>query len=126
MQCRFVSTLSAWKTKRRGTTRQRRWREGRYAAARVPHYVEYNATVSLEGAARQSLSGFWNFFAIVFSGVSKRVWTPMLRTSGRSLIGNGDTRAAFRGRMKECCRSGPRTIGRWISFALKKCTVRAL
>jgi hypothetical protein len=31
-----------------GTTRQRRWREGRYAAARVPHYVEYNATVSLE------------------------------------------------------------------------------
>ena len=30
------------------TTRQRRWREGRYSAERVPYYVEYNATVSLE------------------------------------------------------------------------------
>ena len=34
------------------TTRQRRWREGRYSEARVPHYVEYNATVSLGACPR--------------------------------------------------------------------------
>ena len=58
--------------------------------------------------------------------VSKHVWIPMLRTSVRSLIGNGDTRAAFRGRMKECSRSVPRTIGRWISSTLKKGTSSCL
>ncbi|HTR63561.1 MAG TPA: site-specific integrase [Candidatus Binataceae bacterium] len=44
------------------TTRQRRWREGRYAAARVPYYVEYNATVSLEKAAPAEPFWFLDLF----------------------------------------------------------------
>jgi hypothetical protein len=32
------------------TTNQRLWRQGRYSTARAPHYVEYDATVSLEKA----------------------------------------------------------------------------
>ena len=57
-----------------GTTRQRRWREGRYAAARVPHYVEYNATVSLERNC--AAEPFWfleHFRHRVFRRVEARV-----------------------------------------------------
>lgn len=39
------------------TTHQRLWREGRYSTTRVPHYVEYNATVSLEEA--RPAEPFW-------------------------------------------------------------------
>jgi integrase len=52
------------------TTRQRRWREGRYAAARVPYYVEYNATVSLEKAA--PAEPFW-FLELFRHRVFRRV-----------------------------------------------------
>jgi hypothetical protein len=57
-----------------GTTRQRRWREGRYAAARVPHFVEYNATVSLERSCGAEPFWFLEFFRHrVFRRVEARV-----------------------------------------------------
>ena len=52
------------------TTRQRRWREGRYSEARVPHYVEYNATVSLEKA--HAAEPFW-FLELFRHRVFRRV-----------------------------------------------------
>jgi hypothetical protein len=54
----------------RYTTNQRLWREGRYSTARVPHYVEYNATVSLEGAC--PAEPFW-FLEIFRHRVFRRV-----------------------------------------------------
>jgi hypothetical protein len=54
----------------RCTTNQRLWREGRYSSARVPHYVEYNATVSLEGAC--PAEAFW-FLELFRHRVFRRV-----------------------------------------------------
>jgi hypothetical protein len=52
------------------TTRQRRWRDGRYSEARVPHYVEYNATVSLE--RKHAAEPFW-FLELFRHRVFRRV-----------------------------------------------------
>ena len=111
------------------TTRQRRWREGRYSEARVPHYVEYNATVPLEKTI--AAEPFW-FLELFRHRVFRRVEgasIPIWRTSASSSIGNGDTRASSRGRMTEYCPLAPRIIGHWISFTPKKamnsCRMRA-
>ena len=66
------------------TTRQRRWREGRYSEARVPHYVEYNATVSLGKTMRGG--------AFLVSGAFSPSCLPA-RRSARRFRSGGQARA---------------------------------
>jgi hypothetical protein len=68
-----------------GTTWQRRCREGRYSAARAPHYVEYNATVSLERSC--AAEPFW-FLELFRHRVFRRV-------EARADSDMADTRAEF-------------------------------
>ena len=68
-----------------GTTWQRRCREGRYSAARAAHYVEYNATVSLERSC--AAEPFW-FLELFRHRVFRRV-------EARADSDMADTRAEF-------------------------------